>query len=116
MRYTGHALTSPASDRAGIDSTSISTPYALAACKVTAELEDVLSNLHREYLARKNANEGKGDAVFTQLQYAPACPHMPVCKGRCEQPVFAWVRAFAEHEQPSCASLFLIEVLALMRV
>ena len=47
----------------------------------------------RAYQARKNANEGKGDIVFNQLQYIPVCVHMPTCKPQCEEPIFQWVRA-----------------------
>ena len=47
----------------------------------------------RSYQARKNANEGKGDVVFNQLQYIPVCIHMPTCKPQCEEPLFQWVRA-----------------------
>jgi len=35
-----------------------------------------LSTPCRVYQARKNANEGKGDIVFKQLQYVPTCTHM----------------------------------------
>ena len=34
----------------------------------------------REYQCRKNRNEGKGDAVYTNLEYKPVCNCMPVCK------------------------------------
>lgn len=70
-----------------------------------------LSTPCRVYQARKNANEGKGDIVFKQLQYVPTCTHMvrrltlaraskvlsrqkthwqPTCKVKCEEPTFMW--------------------------
>jgi hypothetical protein len=47
----------------------------------------------RVYHARKNANDGKGDAVASQLEYKPVCTHMPVCKEQCSDATFIWVRA-----------------------
>ena len=55
--------------------------------------------LGRTYQARKNANEGKGDVVFNQLQYIPVCVHMPTCKPQCEEPLFQWVRAHRQRQR-----------------
>jgi hypothetical protein len=44
------------------------------------------------YHARKNANDGKGDAVANQLEYKPVCTHMPVCKEQCSDATFLWTK------------------------
>ena len=54
----------------------------------------------REYQMRKNANEGKGDAVYNNLAYRPVCNHQPVCtdsegRAHCEAPLFIWTKKTA---------------------
>lgn len=44
------------------------------------------------HLSRKAANEGKGDAVIHNTQYVPVCNHMPVCKEKCETPIFVYLK------------------------
>lgn len=46
----------------------------------------------REYQCRKNRNEGKGDAVYSNLAYIPVCNCMPVCKKGCRNPFFMWTK------------------------
>ena len=46
----------------------------------------------REYQCRKNRNEGKGDAVYSNLAYLPVCNCMPVCKNGCRNPFFMWTK------------------------
>ena len=55
------------------------------------------------YHARKNANDGKGDAVANQLEYKPVCTHMPVCKEQCSDTTFIWVRVTALCCVSACA-------------
>jgi hypothetical protein len=42
------------------------------------------------YQQRKNANEGKGDAVFKQLNYQFSCECQPTCKEKCDRPKPIW--------------------------
>ena len=62
-----------------------------AGCVQTLTLSAVCAPC-RVYHARKNANDGKGDAVANQLEYKPVCTHMPVCKEQCADATFIWVR------------------------
>ena len=49
----------------------------------------VTEDSHWEYWMRKNANEGKGDAVFNGLEYKPVSVMMPV-PAKDETPYWGW--------------------------
>jgi len=46
----------------------------------------------REYHCRRTRNDGKGDAVYTNLAYVPVCNCMPVCKSGCRNPLWMWTK------------------------
>jgi hypothetical protein len=48
--------------------------------------------LRREYHCRRTRNDGKGDAVYTNLAYLPVCNCMPICKNGCRNPYFMWTK------------------------
>jgi len=57
-----------------------------------AAADEEIKDSHWEYQCRKNRNDGKGDAVYTNLAYLPVCNCMPVCKAGCRNPLFMWTK------------------------
>lgn len=56
--------------------------------EAAAQHKDNIPNSEWEYNMRKSLR----DAAFTNLDYLPACTHMPVCAaGKCSAPRYIWV-------------------------
>ncbi|WZN63445.1 hypothetical protein HKI87_07g49940 [Chloropicon roscoffensis] len=53
--------------------------------------QEVTEDAHWEFWMRKNANEGKGDAVFNGLEYKPVSTMMPVPEND-ENPYWGWFK------------------------
>merc|ERR1712188_292998 len=56
-----------------------------------AATQEVTEDSHWEYWMRKNANEGKGDAVFNGLEYKPVSVMMPVPETD-DAPYWGWFK------------------------
>mmetsp|Transcript_5187 Transcript_5187/g.15821 ORF Transcript_5187/g.15821 Transcript_5187/m.15821 type:complete len:89 (-) Transcript_5187:87-353(-) len=71
-------------DRAAWPEPNFNDPFEVAAHNEVPEEGEW------EYHIRKNANDGKGDAVFNSLRYTPVSTKMPVPE-KDDQPLWMWL-------------------------
>ena len=48
-------------------------------------------------MARRDAEDGKGDQVFRHWQYKPVCNHAPTCASKCVAVTWMWTKKEAVH-------------------
>jgi hypothetical protein len=73
-------------------SPKLEDPAGPSVWEAAAQHKDNIPSSEWEYAMRKSLK----DAAFTNLDYLPACTHMPVCAaGKCSAPRFVWVSTLA---------------------